>query len=344
MKPGSLAERRWSGRSLPSPRSSYKVDMRSMLDETETRSLLSGIDAPRIGLDLIKSHVLERYGLDGEWTPLSGEREQNYRLRTGSGDGFVVKIASARDNAEGLLFEAEALAHIERVDPALPIPRVVRTGAGGPSSTIVDDHGLEHPLRVLSFVPGKTVIERLREQARVLSTEELFTLGEFHGRLARSLQGFHHPAANRPMAWNLSNGLVLGAWLKDHIPESLRDDVGPLLKRFAETLPRLTRLRSQVIYNDFHESNVLVRSAPSLEVCGIIDFGDMHYGAVIQDLAVAVASFIHWSPDPLAAAAALTRGYQRQMPLEAADLAVLLDLTLARLILHIGLVSYQKTA
>ena len=32
------------------------------------------------------------------------------------------------------------------------------------------------------------------------------------------------------------------------------------------------------------------------------------------------------------------------MFLEAADLAVLLDLTLARMILHIGLVSYQKTA
>ncbi len=315
-----------------------------MPDETATRSLLSGIDAPQIGIDLIKSRVLEVYGLAGEWKQLSGAREQNYRLHTGSGDGFVVKIASTRDNAEGLLFEAEALAHIARVDPALPVPQVVRTSAGGLQSTIFDDHGLEHPLRVLSFIPGRTVIEQLRERALVLSTEELFTLGEFHGRLARSLQGFHHPAAGRPMAWNLSNGLVLGAWLKDHIPEALRDDVGPLLKRFAETLPRLAWLRSQVIYNDFHESNVLVRYAPSLEVCGIIDFGDMHYGAVIQDLAVAVASFIHWSPDPRPAAAALTRGYQRYMPLEAADLALLLDLTLARMILHIGLVSYQRTA
>ena len=315
-----------------------------MLDETATRSLLAGIDAPQIGIDLIKSRVLDVYGLAGEWKQLSGEREQNYRLRTGSGDRFVVKIASPHDDAQGLLFEAEALAHIKRVDPALPVPQVVRTSAGGLHSTIVDEHGLEHPLRVLSFVPGRTVIEQLRERALVLSTEELFTLGEFHGRLARSLQAFHHPAANRPMAWNLSNGLVLGAWLKDHIPESLRDDVCPLLKRFAETLPLLSGLRSQVIYNDYHESNVLVRYAPSLEVSGIIDFGDMHYGAVIQDLAVAVASFIHWSPDAVAAAAALTRGYQRYMPLEAADLALLLDLTLARMILHIGLVSYQKTA
>lgn len=315
-----------------------------MLDETATCSLLSGLAAPQIGIDLIKSRVLEVYGLAGEWKQLSGEREQNCRLRTGSGDGFVVKIASTHDNAEGLLFEAEALAHIERVDPALSVPQVVRTSADGLQSTIVDEHGLEHPLRVLSFVPGTTVIERLRERALVLSTEELFTLGQFHGRLARSLQGFHHPAASRPMAWNLSNGLVLGAWLKDHIPESLQDEVCPLLKRFGETLPLLSRLRSQVIYNDFHESNVLVRYAPSLEVSGIIDFGDMHYGAVIQDLAVAVASFIHWSPDPLPAAAALTRGYQRYMPLEAADLAVLLDLTLARMILHIGLVSYQKAA
>ncbi|MBV8664234.1 MAG: aminotransferase class III-fold pyridoxal phosphate-dependent enzyme, partial [Hyphomicrobiales bacterium] len=315
-----------------------------MSDETANHSLLSEIAAPLIGVDRIKSRVLEVYGLAGEWEPLSGEREQNYRLRPGSGNGFVVKIASTHDNAEGLLFQAEALAHIERVDPSLPVPRVVRTRAGGVQTTIADEQGLEHPLRVLSFVPGRTLIEQLRERALLLSTEELFTLGECHGRLARALQGFHHPAANRPMAWNLSNGLVLGAWLKDHLPDSLRDEIRPLLKRFAKTLPRLNRLRSQVIYNDFHESNVLVRYAPSLEVSGIIDFGDMHYGAVIEDLAVAVASFIHWSPDPLAAAAALTRGYQRHMPLEAADLAVLLDLTLARMILQIGLVSYQKTA
>jgi 4-aminobutyrate aminotransferase-like enzyme/Ser/Thr protein kinase RdoA (MazF antagonist) len=313
-----------------------------MLDDAAIRSLLSRIEAPHIDLDLVKARVLQVYGLAGEWKRLTGEREQNLRLDTASGNSVVVKIASASDNAEGLHFEAEALAHIERVDPALPVPKVVRTSAGELQSTIGDRHGLDHPLRLLTFVPGRTLIEHMGESSPVLSMEDLFTLGEFHGRLARSLQGFHHPAARRPMAWDLSNGLVLGSWLDAHLPQSLRSDIGPLLGRFAATLPQLARLRSQVIYNDFHESNVLVRDTPSLEVCGIIDFGDMRYGPVVQDLAVAVASLIHWSPDPVPAAAALIRGYQRHMPLEASELSVLLDLTLARLILHIGLVSYQK--
>src|SRR6185295_3704692 len=87
---------------------------------------------------------------------------------------------------------------------------------------------------------------QLRERALVLSTEELFTLGEFHGRLARSLEGFHHPAASRTVAWNLSNGLVLGDWLRTYLPASLWDEFSPLLKGFAaKALPSLPRMRSR---------------------------------------------------------------------------------------------------
>ncbi len=97
-----------------------------------------------------------------------------------------------------------------------------------------------------------------------------------------------------------------------------------------------------MIHNDFHESNVLVRFTPSLEVSGVIDFGDMVFAPVAQDLAVSVASLIHWTSDPIYAAAVFVRGYQRFMPLEAGDLRVLKDLVLARLVLQVALVSYQN--
>lgn len=313
-----------------------------LLNDAAVKSLLEGIRAPHLAQEAVVSRVLEDYGLAGEWRRLGGEREQNFRLTTAGGEKFVVKIAALDEDQDSLAFQAEALDHIARVDPDLAVPRLRRTLAGAPLSKVADGEGQEHALRILTFVSGSTVIEQLPEHGLSLSTGDLMTLGAAQGRLARALQGFNHRGALRPMPWDLANGLVLGDWLQDFIPDAIAADVRAVLKHFSEvTLPLLPRLRSQVIYNDFHESNVLARFDPSLQVTGVIDFGDMIYGAVAQDLAVAVASFIHWSPDPVLAAAALVRGYQRNMPLEAADLAVLKNLVLARLILQIGLVSYQ---
>jgi hypothetical protein len=70
----------------------------------------------------------------------------------------------------------------------------------------------------------------------------------------------------------------------------------------------------------------------------------MVYGPVAQDLAVTIASLIHWSSDPVFAASCLARGYQRFMPLEAEDLALLRDLVLARLMLQVGIVAYRAKA
>ncbi|RVD46291.1 aminotransferase class III-fold pyridoxal phosphate-dependent enzyme [Mesorhizobium sp. M4B.F.Ca.ET.169.01.1.1] len=316
--------------------------MQTTITETEARSLLRSIKAPQLDLEPVADHVLEHYGLSGEWHQLGGEREQNYRLVTAAGEKFVVKIASLEEDEESLIFQAKALEHIEQVDPALQVPRVRRTIAGDLLSSISAGEGRKHALRVLSFVAGETVMDLLSQRGFNLPTDDLLSLGAAQGRLARALQGFNHRGALRPMPWDLANGLVLGDWLRDYIPEEIGQDVDRALEHFAgSTLAALPRLRSQVIYNDFHESNVLVRAEPVLEVVGVIDFGDMVYGTVAQDLAVAVASFIHWSPEPVAAAAAVVRGYQRYMPLEAADLAVLKDLVLARLILQVGLVRYQ---
>ena len=124
------------------------------------------------------------------------------------------------------------------------------------------------------------------------------------------------------------------------MPASIRPALQTLLPRLATVIAEvLPRLRAQVIYNDFHESNILVRFEPHLSVVGTIDFGDLVFGPLVQDLAVCVASLIHWSPDPVFAAACLVHGYQRSMPLEAADLAVLKDLVLARLLLQVGIVA-----
>lgn len=321
------------------------MTVNSIIDEDEARALLGYIKTPHLPLDAIRAHVLEHYGLAGDWKPLGGEREQNHMLRTAAGETYVVKVSSPEEDPDGLLFQCEALEHIRRVDPELNVPRVCRTRRGEFLSPISDGKGVSHDLRLLSFLSGKTVSDELRRNGNRLSMADLVSLGETQGRLARALQGFNHRGALRAMPWHIANGLVLGSWLRDYLPEAITKEVEGALAEFERvTLGLLPTLRSQVIHNDFHDSNVLVHYGPGLEVTGVIDFGDMVFGSVAQDLAVSVASLIHWSPDPLAAAASIVSGYQKYVPLERGDLAVLKNLVLVRLILQVGLVRYQTVA
>jgi 4-aminobutyrate aminotransferase-like enzyme/Ser/Thr protein kinase RdoA (MazF antagonist) len=325
---------------LPTVREGLMTQTQLMADDFET--LLESINAPDLPLEMVQAHVSAAYGLEGQWRRLGGEREQNFRLFTANGGQFVVKIASLDEPRESLLFQTRALEHIARVDPTLSVPRLIRTTTGDPISAVPDDEGREHSVRVLTFMPGNTVFDQLRTVKSALGAEELIALGEASGRLARSLQGFRGLGAPRLMPWDLSNGLLFSEQLLVHMPPSLSPILEAVLpgieQVICETLPTL---RSQVIYHDFHESNVLVRFEPDFAVEGIIDFGDMIYGPLVQDIAVTVASLIHWTPDPVFAAACLVRGYQRHMPLETADIKVLKQIVLARLLLQVGLVSRQ---
>src|SRR4051812_36372426 len=67
----------------------------------------------------------ELYGLTGTTTRLRGERSHNTCFTTPAGDQFVLRIASASEPAALIECHAQALVHIERVDPALPIARMM---------------------------------------------------------------------------------------------------------------------------------------------------------------------------------------------------------------------------
>jgi 4-aminobutyrate aminotransferase-like enzyme/Ser/Thr protein kinase RdoA (MazF antagonist) len=308
----------------------------------ERAARLLDIGAPKLDLTSIKRRVRDLYGLDGTWNELGGEREQNFRLVLATGEQYVVKVGTTMEDPRVFLFQCEALSHIERVDSGLGVPKVLKTLEGTMLSSIVSISGQSHPLRVLSYVEGETIIDRVRSRGFAPNMQELLAIGRAHGRLARSLQGFFHRSSSHPLAWDLANGLALEPWMRDFLPTSLHPAAEEILDRFAsKTLPSMRSLRSQVIYNDFHESNVLVSKTDPLDIVGVIDFGDMIYGALAQDLAVSVASFIHWSRNLMTAAAAIVRGYQQFMPLQQEDLEVLLDLVLVRMLLQVALTAYQ---
>jgi hydroxylysine kinase len=105
-----------------------------------------------------------------------------------------------------------------------------------------------------------------------------------------------------------------------------------LIGRFAaEVAPRLAAQRSQLVHNDFSPDNLLI-SADASRVCGIIDFGDLTVTARVNDVAVAAANLLGDGPDFLAPAVDLIGGYHATTALTPAELDLLPELMLARIL------------
>jgi 4-aminobutyrate aminotransferase-like enzyme len=98
-----------------------------------------------------------------------------------------------------------------------------------------------------------------------------------------------------------------------------------------------------VNHNDANDHNIIVsRDHFSPEVLGFIDFGDLHYGPRINDLAICLAYAIMRKPDPVGAAAEIIRGYHEVSPLLENELMYLLTLIKSRLVITITMAAIRE--
>ena len=275
--------------------------------------------------------VQERYGLETTATRLTGERDENFRLRAADGAEYVLKIAHSAEEPALTELATAALLHIAKTDPELPCPRVVRERTGASHVRFVDDGGSERTARVLTYLPGKLLGVAAR------SARQRRACGTVAGRLSRALHSFEHAAAHRAIVWDVRHAGELRRLLAEQPDFPHRPAAAELLERIVPRIEsRLPRLRHQVVHNDINPLNVLVDPGDEAHVCGVIDFGDLTHTALIADAAVAAAEQI--PPDcgddaRLAGAAVLdlAAAYHEIAPLEEAELALLGTLTAARL-------------
>src|SRR5690606_34005145 len=117
--------------------------------------------------------------------------------------------------------------------------------------------------------------------------DQRFNIGRMSARLAWALRDFSHPAADHQTLWDIRNAGMLRD-LMAHIPDpSNRALAERFLDRYdSEVSHALPAMRSQVVHNDFNPHNLLVQAAAAESIAGILDFGDMVYTALINDVAV----------------------------------------------------------
>lgn len=268
----------------------------------------------------------ELFGIDGEARQLACERDQIFQISTIDGKRYILRFTNPAEDAAITNFQTEALLHVDRVAPSLPIPHVVRSVAGETDVAVTMEDGRVSMARVITFLAGIPLSE-VPERVGSIRSALAVTLAE----LGFAFRGFFHPAAGHEVPWDLKHAANLRGLLhhiQDDETRRLATQGLADFERYAK--PQEEKLRCQVIHNDLNFSNVMIAEQRD-EICGIIDFGDMVHAPLIYDVAIALAYHLSGDDeDTLAIMVDFVSAYHQVVPLEEEELAILYDLVVMR--------------
>ncbi|TML82512.1 MAG: aminotransferase class III-fold pyridoxal phosphate-dependent enzyme, partial [Actinobacteria bacterium] len=282
-------------------------------------------EPPRFSPDEAAELAGRLFGVTGTATPLGSERDQAFLIDAGDDGGCVLKISNSGEDPAVLDLEDEAILHVARVDPELPVARA------GPA---VEADG--HLVRLFERMPGQ-------HRGPELAADAVFDYAATHARLNLALRSFFHPAAGRYLLWDLKNAAGLRPLLDSVADPGRRRLLERVLDRYESfVLPRWPRLRAQVVHGDFNLDNVLLDERG--RVSGIVDFGDIAHSAQVGDFAVGLASLLRGRPegDLFRVARIAVDGYASVLPFEQEELDVLGDLVTARLATIVSISAWRS--
>jgi Ser/Thr protein kinase RdoA (MazF antagonist) len=245
-----------------------------VFDQLPEAAVLCAPAAP-VPAEWVQAMLRMHWGLDGALEALSGERDSNFLLTMASiaAGAPVRRLLKVSHPAEPIAvtdFQTQALLHLARHAPELPVQRLwpARDGAVAVSASAPD--GQPRVLRLLSYLEGLPMPQAPRSAAQRASVAGLLA------RLDRALASLQHPAANLALPWDIQRAHQVRS-LVDAMADPVRRALAQgALQLFESTaLPYLGALPRQPTHNDFNIYNLLVDPAQPEQVSGILDFGDM---------------------------------------------------------------------
>ena len=102
----------------------------------------------------------DHFGLDAEAKPLTGERDRNFYLRTKDGAEYVLKIVHPGEDPAVTDFQNQALLHLAKADPSLPLS-LATGGASGLASGFAALGGM--PLAVFWLASQRASAKQVRD-------------------------------------------------------------------------------------------------------------------------------------------------------------------------------------
>lgn len=241
----------------------------------------------------------------------SGIENSNFHIIS-QNQQYVLKIyeelpLSAR------VFEVAFLKECE--NKGLPVQKVFITTKG-------EDFGnyKGKPCILLDYLEGE-IIEKVK-----LNPELMADVGRVLGEFDKRTRDFKYPNANREHFWDAKQFLINEKFLV-HVKGIDKGLLRDVIKEYRKIQPKIKKLRTGIIHNDFNQNNVLVKNN---KVSGIIDFGDAIDTILVADVVIPIAMQCFLSKEPMKLAKALFESYLTIFPLTQEEKEVIYPLVRAR--------------
>ena len=265
-----------------------------------------------------------------EIKPLEGYGSSNFQINTAKGR-FVLKQYEDCPARQGLLNVEYLALQALASSSSFQYPKVIETSF---REDFIRHNGKLY--RLHQFVEGKFLAE-------VPHSESLaHSFGKLLGEMNVAMAGIDpHKLGNREIRWDLRR-LLDNRALLSYIPKAEKRSLVDyfFLQYEEQVLPIAHTLRNSLIHNDANDWNVLTQNG---KVSGIIDFGDMCYSWLINELAVGITYIMMDKEDPLEHAARVITSYHEVQPLLKEELDILYYIVAARLCTSVCNSAYTKT-
>lgn len=289
------------------------------------------MNAPTISdIERARAVAESQYGLTvTDLKKLDGYISHNVRITDKSGTQYVLKLYPNDANERALVVaENRTLLHLGKtgIPCSQPLPNADGDYIG---ETEAGFH------RLLTFVKGTFLAEAKG------TTELACNFGKFLAGIAIQLQDIYDPViASRQFNWDLDRFITQKEKL-EAIPKAGDRSLARYFFQQYETFAfhQVHALRKQVIHGDANDWNVLVNDK---EISGIIDFGDLAYSSLINEVAIAGAYLAFLWENPLEGLAPFLEGFHSVYPLEEAELDVLYYLIAGRLVTSVSNSNYDR--
>jgi len=293
---------------------------------------------PNIPESEAKKVALDLYGLSGDFMPLESERDQNYRIKTKEGICFVLKMANCDEEQNVIDFQIKTLQHIERQDPSLPVPRVLKNRNGNDTDFFESVSGSQHIVYALTYLPGK-ILDEVSDPSPLM----LRNLGKLLGRLGIALRGFFHSHVRHELIWDTMRCLSLRQHTCHIKDPGMRQNVDIIFDHMEkEIMPKLNGLRQQVIHGDAISMNTLTDPDAHDSIAGLFDFGDLVYAPLVIEIANALDNENLGPHGYLDGLINITAGFDSVLPLEEEEIDLLYDLALARQATCLTIIAWRR--
>lgn len=273
----------------------------------------------------ISKLLYRHYGLQTNRVKrLKGYSNENYWVSTNSGR-YILKLYDPKPKLHQIIIaENQALEKLSADESDL-FPKPQKNSDG---KMLFYSEGCGKIARLLSFVEGKCLNEFK------YTSKLLYLFGSTLALLDTRLLDFKNIAIElRKSGWDLRyyhlNKKSL-PFIENFADRKLVEYFFMQTKKFAE--PMFKQARKSTIQGDANERNVLVKEG---KISGIIDFGDLSYTTLINELAIAVAYATLYVKNPIEDVLPLVEGYHNILPLQENEIKLLYYLIPLRLCISV---------